>query len=238
MVENPQDPGKRLLDSAGEGPEDRGCIWLLISLVGLYLASPYLNALGSAFPWLSSTFFDVLIYTGVLLAGIRAVSDTKKHLWTGVILVVPPLIMSWVGLFSRPTPVLAAVVMLLLLAFLLYTTFLVLSYVLGDGAVTSDRLFGAISVYFLMGHGWALVYMALEMINPGSFAGISSWEPGGAAPELIYYSFVTLTTLGYGEITPVSMAARNLAALQAVGGVLYIATLVARLVALYGGRKR
>ena len=74
----------------------------------------------------------------------------------------------------------------------------------------------------------------LEALRPGSFAGLA--QPGaveGMGSELIYYSFVTLTTLGYGEITPVSITARNLAAMEAVTGVLYLATLVARLVGLY-----
>jgi hypothetical protein len=73
-----------------------------------------------------------------------------------------------------------------------------------------------------------------EILQPGSFRGIL--DTGGPAPvssELLYFSFVTLTTVGYGDITPVGSYARSLAILEGISGVLFVATFVARLVALY-----
>ena len=100
--------------------------------------------------------------------------------------------------------------------------------------VGADKIYGALSVYLLFGQGWALAYILVETMNPGSFVGLA--RPGvvdGVGSELIYYSFVTLTTLGYGDITPVSLTVRNLTVMEAVTGVLYIATLIASLVATY-----
>lgn len=90
---------------------------------------------------------------------------------------------------------------------------------------------GAICVYFMIGLLWALIFSTLELLQPGSFQ-----MPQGQGTELShfsYYSYVTLTTLGYGDITPISPPARSLALLEAIMGPLYIAVLIARLVGIH-----
>ena len=119
--------------------------------------------------------------------------------------------------------------LLLLALFYTYTIVRVLSYVLRTGDVTRDRLYGAVSVYLLLGVAWASVYAFVEALQPGSFAAANPTP----RIDFIYFSFVTLTTLGYGDITPVTDRAHSLALLEAVTGVLYIAVLIARLVSLY-----
>lgn len=96
-----------------------------------------------------------------------------------------------------------------------------------------DRIFGAICVYILMGLAWAGVYETLDGVMPGSFRFPA--ETGWGTPDPTryrYFSFVTLATLGYGDVTPVTALAGTLAALEAVSGQLYIGITVARLVAL------
>lgn len=109
-----------------------------------------------------------------------------------------------------------------------YIVVIFLIYVLGRGEVTADKLMAAVCIYLILGFIWARAYNTIEILVPGSFANVPS-EPYLARDQLIYYSFVTLTTLGYGDISPVKAAARSLSIVQATFGVLYIAVLVSRL---------
>lgn len=100
--------------------------------------------------------------------------------------------------------------------------------------VDMDLIFGAISVYLLIGSAFAETYIALALVYPGAFTGIDAGAGyDQMARSLSYYSFVTLTTLGYGDITPQLHYARVLAYAQAVAGQLYLTILVARLVGTY-----
>ena len=109
-----------------------------------------------------------------------------------------------------------------------YVVAILLTYVLGRGEVTADKLMAAVCIYLILGFIWARAYNAIEILMPGSFSNVPS-EPYLARDELIYYSFVTLTTLGYGDISPIKPAARSLSIVQATFGVLYLAVLVSRL---------
>jgi uncharacterized membrane protein len=103
----------------------------------------------------------------------------------------------------------------------------VLAKVIRGGTITHHRIEGAVAVYFLFGLGWSIAYEWVELVHPGAFNGI-----GNTGSSWIYYSFVTLTTMGYGDITPVHPVARSLAAAEALTGQLYIAIMISRLVAL------
>jgi hypothetical protein len=97
--------------------------------------------------------------------------------------------------------------------------------------ITADRLRGAACAYLLMGLAWALAYRLIERFIPGSFAGLAAIEADGMeTPQMVYYSFVTLTTLGYGDITPVRPLAETLSFLEAFVGQFYLTVLVAFLV--------
>ncbi len=98
-----------------------------------------------------------------------------------------------------------------------------------------DKIYGAASVYLLMGVAWASAYALVYAAHPASFYIDPARIPAGVLSfnDLLHFSFVTLTTLGYGDITPVSAPAKSLSSVEAVCGVLYIAILVARLVASY-----
>ena len=103
-------------------------------------------------------------------------------------------------------------------------------FVMRTEVVDAEHVYAALSVYLLAGLCFGVVHWAIENAWPGSFG-----EPGGAGAGFsmstaIYYSFVTLATLGYGDVVPKSEMARSVAVLEAVGGQLYVAVLVARLV--------
>lgn len=97
------------------------------------------------------------------------------------------------------------------------------------GPVTSQRIMGAVAVYLLLGLGWEQGYELLYMLRPESFAGV---DANAGPDDWIYFSFVTLTTVGYGDITPVSPLARSLAVFEALTGQIYLVVMLARLVAL------
>jgi VanZ family protein len=102
--------------------------------------------------------------------------------------------------------------------------------VFGSGNSLRDRIFGAIVLYLLIGLVWAFAYAVVDLFSPQSFAGRSDASPDPA--DWVYFSFVTLTTVGYGDITPVSRVVRALSILEALVGQLYPAVIIARLVSL------
>ncbi len=120
--------------------------------------------------------------------------------------------------------------LLLLLCFYLWAIWLAGKQVLFAGAVDTNRIVGAICIYLLMGLIWALMYLFIAQAIPGAFNGIEQlvWYDNFA--DVTYYSYVTLTTLGYGDISPVAPIARFLVYMEAVVGVFYMAILVASLI--------
>jgi hypothetical protein len=105
------------------------------------------------------------------------------------------------------------------------------------GPVDRERLAAALSLYLLLGLIFALIFMVIAELLPGSFyyAAIQSADfAGKPMADLVYFSFVTLATLGYGDIVPLSGSARGLAILEAIVGQMYLVVVVARLVSVYG----
>jgi len=108
-----------------------------------------------------------------------------------------------------------------------YIVILLTKSILAIRVVTADLIYCAISIYLLMGMGWAGVYAIVESISPGSFSGTP--ESG----DLLYFSFVTLTTVGYGDVLPLSTLGKRLAILEAAMGSIYMAIIVAMIVGRY-----
>jgi hypothetical protein len=97
--------------------------------------------------------------------------------------------------------------------------------------VSREKIFGALSVYLLLGFIWAILFVMVDFLVPGSLR--YGQDQALTGPQMVYYSFVTLTTLGYGDIVPIAPSARALATLEAITGQLYLTVLVARLVGLH-----
>ena len=115
-----------------------------------------------------------------------------------------------------------------------YTVFMVLEFLIQVERVDTDTIYASICVYLLMSIAWAFWYSVLYFLEPGSFSEGHDLATFGqrAMPGELYFSLVTLTTLGYGDVSPWSTAARMSAALEAVFGQIYVIVLVARLVGL------
>ena len=111
---------------------------------------------------------------------------------------------------------------------------------LNDEPVTTNKICGAVAVYLILGYIWAFVYAMLELAMPGAFLVSEAFSEHGTTEFLaddrmamfFYYSFVTLTTLGYGDVTPARALSSTLAASEAMMGQIFVAVLLARLVAL------
>jgi hypothetical protein len=148
-------------------------------------------------------------------------------------------IISSVFLYFHRTP---AFELLNLASFALFFSVIILdilAFVLKSERITADTIFASVSAYLLIGVLWSFFYIMVEYLHPGSFS-IPEFDSleGASSPRdrydhLSYFSFVTLTTLGYGDITPLGHGTRSLAALEAVTGQMYVAVLIARLVALH-----
>ena len=208
---------------------------LLVALLLLALAQPFFPAEN-----FGHAVFEVTL-SAVLIAAVWAVSRHRGVLVAGLSLATPTFIVAWIQHFVAH-PWLTAVYLVLGALFLGFTAVVVLRQTLGAAAVTADTIAGAICFYLLLSVIWALIYALVELAHPGSF--LDGGRPVGSAgrhslvPELFYLSLVTVSTLGYGDILPVTPQARMLAALEAIIGPLYLAVLIARLVGLQASRPR
>ncbi len=180
-----------------------------------------------------------IIMLAILVAVVVLVSQTRRSLIISLLLGVPWLIMVFLDLFVVVDRTLYCGTTAFGILFLIYVTAVVFRNVVRSKRVTADTIYGAISVYLLLGILWGVAYRLLESISPGSFAGPMGIDPetGIEVPSYVYFSFTTLTTLGYGDITPLSAPARAIAILEAVAGPLYITILISQLVAKYVSRK-
>ena len=200
--------------------------FLFLSLL-LAIAIPPLLPRGP----LVSVIFVVLL-TAVLLSGLFAVVSDRTHFLIGAAMVAPALVINWWGeaVSSQTLDTLGTV---LAVAFLCYLTWLILLHIIVARRVDANIVFAAICVYMLIGWICGLGFDIIEVLN-GEALALAGGASGRAlqSGEGMYYSLVTLTTLGYGDITPVSPVARSLAVLEAVAGQLFLVVMIARLVGL------
>ncbi len=128
--------------------------------------------------------------------------------------------------------------------FFLFILIVLLHNIIDSVRAGADTIYAAMSAYLLLGVTWYFFYALVEIITPGAFnfgsliAHVESGAPHGELRLFSYYSLVTLSTLGYGDITPVTPLARSLSAMEAVTGQLFIAVLLARLVGLHIAQKK
>lgn len=118
-------------------------------------------------------------------------------------------------------------------AFYLFSIGHLLHYVLRRDAMTSDKIYGAVAAYMMIGIFWAFLYGLVQYFLPGAYSLNGVPHELQMVSDLIYFSFTTLTTAGYGDIAPVAIHARYLAILESMTGVMYVAILIARLTGVY-----
>ncbi len=199
-------------------------LYLLIALVAFVTLVPVLEELGYG-----GMIFTIFVSI-ILLSAVYAVSESRGQFFLALILAGPAFVLRWINNFLGSTW-LELVADVFSISFLLLVAMLILTHVLRDEEVSREKIFGALSVYLLLGVIWAMLFIMVDLLVPGSLR--HGQEQALNSAQIVYYSFVTLTTLGYGDIVPVSPSARALATLEALTGQLYLTVLVARLVGLH-----
>ena len=204
-------------------------VWyLLIALLVLLLGIPLVDDLGVG----SKHVVRAAIFSLVLLIGIWSLKDGGRLFPIGIAFSVSGVVLNvaaaQTGWVAAQYGSLVAMIGFLLVAI----AFTMRRIALGT-EISINRIVGAVCVYLLLGVIWSYSYSLLELTSPGSFKGFTAWAEGHWDSEWLYFSFVTMTTLGYGDIVPLSATARALAYLQAIFGQFYIAVLVAGLVGAY-----
>jgi hypothetical protein len=200
---------------------------LLVSLL-IYIFFVYPLGLVGSFRPLSSVFFSLVLISGAISASRNRIFRMLVISW-GLL----TFILIWIRhLFATQT--LTFLTTGLSLLFLLLLASLILSQILREGATTSRRIMGAVAAYLLLGVIWSLAYYLITLRIPEAFSIQRAFAIGGESlhSQLFYFSFVTLTSLGYGDIVPLHPVVRMLAMLEGVAGQLFPAILIARLVSL------
>ena len=223
------------IESAGCHKHEPRTGALLVVLAILFVLHPLLAA-----SHIGSAVLDMCLSSALLLT-VRALRDCHRAMSVAALSLSLLAIAAALGSHLFQVEVLLPLGHVLGVLFFLMTGTLLLGRVLEAGPVTSNRLHAAVCGYLLIGLGWGLVFSTMEHVHPGTFLDASGNPSASHAvlagfPHLTYFSFATLTTLGFGDIVPISPLARSLSALAAVTGQLYLALLVARLVGLHIAR--
>ncbi len=209
--------------------DPRSHLYLLVSLLFIFIVSPFVV------PYYYGPTILNVIAAVVLLSATYAVSRRRSFLIFALSLSIFSIAMTF-WLAAAPNHWLVVLSHGSLVIVIVFFVTAILSYVLGSGKVTWDKIYGAICAYLLLGYAWTFVYSVIEELQPGSFGSPTSPMPHdlvGRVMQLRYFSFVTLATVGYGDVIPQTPAARTLALLEAIVGQFYLVALVGRLVGLH-----
>jgi hypothetical protein len=175
-------------------------------------------------------FIDIFL-TAIVISMIYTVSDKKSHVIIGLVLAIVMVTFLWLQHFYANKWI-AAISMLAGALFGAVVIISLLGFMLRSDDVNFEIISAAILVYLVAALMWAFTYSLLELIDPASF-NVELKRPEGYVLLFQYYSFVTITTLGYGDITPVSDVAKAFSILEAVVGQLYLVVVVAWLVGMH-----
>ena len=206
---------------------------MLIALVLFICSAPFLDQ------YESGEVIGSVLMTLVLITATMAMGDRRWTLVVATFLVIPALAARW-AYHLRPDLVPPEVFSVTSILFVGFVTANVLYFIFRSPEVNSEVLCAGISGYLLIGVLWAFAYTLVWLMSPSAFAFVA--RPTGPHTmqgfTAIYFSYITLSSVGYGDIVPVSPAARMLSMVEAMTGTFYVALMIARLVALHATRKR
>src|SRR5436190_6241000 len=207
-------------------------VQLLVALVLLFFFFPFVEEVKGG------DIIVSILLSLVLLSAVLAVADRKRLLVIAIVLAIPAIAGRWINHF-RPDLAPPAVFLTAGLVLIAFVVANLLRFVLRAPSVNVEVLCASISAYLMLGLMWTLAYWLVDQLTPG---GAFSFNTNTGTRSMsgftgFYFSFITLSTVGYGDITPISRIARWLAALEAMTGLLYVAVLIARLVSLYSAPK-
>ena len=210
--------------------ERNNFIYLVISLLVLIFASAVSHSVPGS---VTSLFLLTLEIVSLVLAYISLDFGPRQTRALKVLLVL--LIISSAISEARQYEWADIVTLTILLLFFVAAATEAARKILLSGSVQVNIIVGSLAIYLLIGLIWANLYLIILELAPGAFNGINQGDWGENFPKAIYFSYVTLTSLGYGEITPNIPLTRMLAFLEAITGTFYMAVVVASLIGAHSG---
>jgi len=211
-----------------------------LSFLGLLIWFIIFFLIGPLFPGFIETMVIQISFSAMLLMAVLTMTSSKVTMSVGAIIALVSIVANASVLYENTfwTEFWALITSIIFLAFTIVHLFRSVFLV---KVVERDLIFGSLCTYILLAILWALIYQMIALISPGSFENVLGTYPHNKAIEktmalkfhsYLYFSFVTQTTLGYGDVTPVTPIAKNFTAVQAIMGVFYLATIVGGLVSL------
>jgi hypothetical protein len=201
------------------------CFYLFVTLLGLVALAPFVES------QYGGLMIRYMANSLVMLAAVAAVGRSIVSFIVVLALAAPALALRWLALRSGDASYVDLGLRLDAGVYLV-TIFLLLRYVFHRDVLTSDRLWGAAAAYLMIGVLWSVLYTIVDRFGEPAFAIRGASQIMGLN-DLLYFSFGTLTTSGFGDIVPVSRAARAAAMVEGIVGQLFMAILIARLVGVY-----
>ena len=215
-----------LQDAMKTGAQDRHSLVLLVSLLFFLVLSAFVRD-----DWISEVIVVLSMYA-ILIIAILKISEKRDMPWPALLLTAASLLVTLVCVF-HPVHTLRIANWLLLSAFFGYVSVALFSFLERAGTIIKAKLLASLGLYLILGMFYYAVFNLIQEIHPGSFKEVGRTPMMPSRHSLLYLSLATLTTLGYGDVLPVSRPARMIAVLEAATGVFYVAITVARLVAAY-----
>ncbi|MDG4553079.1 MAG: potassium channel family protein [Candidatus Competibacter sp.] len=201
---------------------------LLAALLLLLMAAPFVETL----PY--GGLIESILMTLVMLSAVLATGGKRWTLAVALALVTPALAGKWLNHFA-PHLVPAPVFLVTTAAFFTFVAGRLIRFILRAPQVDANVLCAGLAGYLMLGLLWVPAYMLTAHLTPDAFA-FATRAPEGSAMQgfnAFYFSLITLCTVGYGDVTPVSKVARMLVVMETIAGLFYMAVLISRLVAVY-----
>jgi len=195
--------------------------YIILAIMLEILVSPFIRYTGK-----TGYFIATLFVAMIPLASYYALTEDRKRAITILFIAAPFVILDGFTMFLTHR-YLTVVGYCFGTILYFYIVVLLLRNLLSQRVITANLIYCAISIYFLIGIMWAGIYTVHEGISPGSFSGLSE------TTDLLYFSFVTLTTVGFGDMAPLSILAKRLAIFEAAMGGIYMAIIIAMIVGRY-----
>jgi hypothetical protein len=200
--------------------------YLLASLTALIFAYPVISDRPVA------GFILVILFATTPVTGVYAISDRKRTTVIATALAIPAILSIFGHFFFKSGLISDGIFLGLITIYYAFTTAAIIGHIFRKRKVDADTIISAVSAYLMIGLTFAVAFMLVQYRSGGAFSEstgdhIIGWH------DMFYYSIVTLTTLGYGDISPTIPISRSLATFEAVCGVMYMSILIAKLVSDY-----